>query len=200
MSRNGGSRSPAPGKGGSLLLGILIGMVLGMAVAVVVAWYILKTPNPFASREPREAVKLAPDAATSAPAKAAPAASSPVAASGVREGKPRFEFYKVLTDDTAAPVQKDGARPAPSQPDAKGAAKENYLVQAGAFSSADDADKLKARLAMLGMEASVQTVTVPDKGVLHRVRLGPYKSADEMNKTLAILKQNGVSATPIRAQ
>ena len=81
-----------------------------------------------------------------------------------------------------------------------GKEKEAYFLQAGAFANADDADKLKAKLAMLGMEASVQAATLPDKAVWHRVRLGPYRSADEMNKTLSMLKQNGVSATPMRAQ
>ena len=207
MSRNSNSRSSTPRKGGSLLAGILIGMVLGVAIAAWVAWYILKTPLPFANKEPREPVQLVPDAVKPAPAKTALAPDS--AASGVGEGKPRFEFYKVLTDkpDTAAPAPKDSGKPlaaerkpTPAHPDDKVIAKESYLLQAGAFSSADDADKLKAKLAMLGMEASVQTVTVPDKGVLHRVRLGPFKGADEMNRTLAMLKQNGVDATPIRAQ
>ena len=49
MSRNSNSRSSTPRKGGSLLAGILIGMVLGVAIAGWVAWYILKTPNPFAN-------------------------------------------------------------------------------------------------------------------------------------------------------
>lgn len=197
MSKNGGQRTHAPGKGGSLLLGILIGMVLGMAVAVVVAWYLLKAPNLLASKDPRETAPPAPETAKPVPAKTATVQGAPLAASGVPEGKPRFEFYKVLTDrqDAAPTPLKDGGKA-----DAKAVAKESYMVQAGAFSSADEADNLKAKLAMLGMEASVQAVTLPDKGVVHRVRLGPYKSTDEMNKTLAVLKQNGVNATPIRAQ
>ncbi|TXT23975.1 MAG: sporulation domain-containing protein [Gallionellaceae bacterium] len=197
MSKNGSSRSSAPGKGGSLLLGILIGMVLGMAVAVAVAWYLLKAPNLLAGKDAREAAQPAPEAAKPVPAKTSAVPGAPLAASGVAEGKPRFEFYKVLTDkqDAAPPPLKDGGKV-----EARAVAKESYMVQAGAFSSADDADKLKAKLAMLGMEANVQAVTLPDKGVVHRVRLGPYKSADEMNKTLVMLKQNGVNATPIRAQ
>ena len=205
MSRNDNSRSSAPSKSGSLLAGILIGMVLGVAIAGGVAWYILKMPNPFVNKELHEPVQLAPDAVKPAPAKTALVPGSAAAASGAGEGKPRFEFYKVLTDkpDAAAPIPKGSGKPAPAQagqPDDKAITKENYLLQAGAFSNADDADKLKARLAMLGMEASVQTAAVPDKGVLYRVRLGPYKGTDEMNKTLAMLKQNGVNATPIRAQ
>lgn len=216
MAKNSSTRSAPPRKGSSLLVGIMVGMVFGLSIAAGVAWYVLKTPNPFAGKEPREAVRLAPDVVKlgSAPAaKTAPAPASEVAAaSGVGEGKPRFEFYKVLTDkqDTTAPVQKGSdkpaateSRPAPAQAvqsAEKAVAKETYFLQAGAFSNADDADKLKAKLAMLGMEASIQTVTIPDRGVWHRVRLGPYKGTDEMNKTLAELKQNGVNATPMKAQ
>ena len=202
MSRNSSNRSAPPRKGGSLLAGILIGMVLGVAIASGVAWYILKRPNPFLNKESNEAVRLMPDAIKPAPAKTATEA----AASGVGESKPRFEFYKVLTDKqdtTVAAPQGSGKPAAPSgtaQPANKMAAKEIFFLQAGAFSNEDDADKLKAKLAMLGMEASIQTVTIPDKGVWHRVRLGPYNGTDEMNKTLAMLKPNGVNATPTKAQ
>lgn len=208
MANYSSTRSASPRKSSSLLAGIIIGMVLGLAIAAGIAWYILKTPNPFVSKESREATRLVPDAAKHAPLPASAAA----AASGVGESKPRFEFYKVLTDkqDATAPAQKGSDKPGAAenkpvpakaaQPAEKSAAKDTYILQAGAFSNADDADKLKAKLAMLGMEASIQTVTIPDKGVWHRVRLGPYKGTDEMNKTLAALKQNGVEATPMKAQ
>jgi cell division protein FtsN len=205
MSKNGNSRA-APGKGMSLLAALLIGMVLGLAVAGGVAWYILKTPSPFVNTEPREQVKLEPDEPR--PAKVLPAsqpeAVSAVAdaatapASGAADAKPRFEFYKVLTDKpdamTATPAQ------TAAKPDGKADKKEAYFLQAGAFASADDADRLKAKLAMLGVEASVQAATLPDKTVWHRVRLGPYTSQEEMNKTVMMLKQNGVTATPMRTQ
>jgi len=203
MSKNSNSRAAPSGKGSSMLAAVLVGMVLGLALAGGVAWYVLKRPNPFVNNAPHETVKLAPDPVKPAPlpvAKAPEAASAEAAASGVAsavgDGKPRFEFYKVLTDkpDAAMPVQA-AAKSADKTP-----AKEAYFLQAGAFGNADDADKLKAKLAMLGMEASVQDATLPDKTVWHRVRLGPYKSADEMNKASAVLKQNGVKATPSRTQ
>jgi len=203
MSKNSSSRSAPPGKGGSLLAGILVGMVLGLAIAGGVAWYILKRPSPYVNNVPHESVKLEPDPVKPVPLpipKPAPEAASEVgstsnAASAPGESKPRFEFYKVLTDkpDAALPA-------ATAKAGDKAAAKETYFLQAGAFANADDADKLKAKLAMLGMEASVQTATLPDKEVWHRVRLGPYASADEMNKASLMLKQNGVHATPMRAQ
>ena len=75
-----------------------------------------------------------------------------------------------------------------------------HFLQAGSFSKADDAAKIQARLALLGLESSIQTATIPDKGVWYRVRLGPYKDMDELNRTRDSLKQNGVEATPTRTQ
>ncbi len=206
MSRNTGNKSAAPRKGGNpLLTGILVGMVIGVCMAAGLAWYIMKSPSPFVQKEPLAA--KVPEAARPA-APGATAADAPVAASAVpADGKPRFEFYKVLTDKqdavVAAPA-KPADKPQPAKPqaaDAKpGGAAEPYFLQAGSFSNADDAEKLKAKLALLGIEASTQTATIPDKGVWHRVRLGPYKNADEMNHARNLLKQNGVDATPMRAQ
>ena len=54
-------------------------------------------------------------------------------------------------------------------------------------------DNLKARLALSGWEASVQTATLPDKSVRYRVRLGPYDNADELNR-LKLAIRNGQQA------
>ncbi len=196
MSYNNGSRSATPQRNSSLLIGILIGIVLGLAIAGGVAWTIQKSPGQFMGLEK-------PAEKSTAEKLAAPA---PAPASGVGEARPRFEFYKELTDkqDATLPEQKGGAGVLPpedkSAPAAIKAVQEIYFLQVGSFSSAEDADKLKARLAILGMEASVQIATIPDKGVYHRVRLGPYKGAVEMNKARMTLKKNGVEATPMRAQ
>ena len=198
MGYNGRTGQAAQPQGSSLLIGILIGIMLGLAIAGGVAWYLQKSPGQFVDPEKPLPEKTA--ATVPAPA--------PAPVSGVNGDKPRFEFYKVLTDkqDATLPALKGGDKPGmpgskltPEQAQ-QAAAKEIYYLQAGSFSNADDADKLKAKLAMLGMEASVQIATIPDKGVWHRVRLGPYKGADEMNSARAALKQNGVEAAPMRAQ
>ncbi len=200
MSYNNGNRSATPQRNSSLLIGILIGIVLGLAIAGGVAWYLKKSPGSFMSPE-KPAGKSTPEKSISEK----PSSSAPAPASGVGEARPRFEFYGELTkQDAPLPGQKGGAEALSpedrSAPASIKAAQEIYFLQAGSFSSAEDADKLKARLAMLGMEASVQIATIPDKGVVHRVRLGPYKGAVEMNKARMTLKQNGVEATPMRAQ
>ena len=190
MSYSNSSRPTAPRTMSPLLLGIVIGLVLGLAIAGLLAWFLQKPAQPTKSAE-----KATPEK-TILPPHTTPA-------SGVSEGKPRFEFYKVLTDKQEAPNEEGTDKSSPgnkaSTPPAS-PVQEIYFLQAGAFSNAEDADKLKAKLAMAGMEASIQIAIIPDKGTYHRVRLGPYKGAEEMKKSRSLLKQNGVDATPMRAQ
>jgi len=175
--------------GSSLLVGILIGLVLGLGIALAVAWYINKMPSPFLSRPP--AVKSDPAKGAQAPAKKEEkTAKAP-------EGKPRFDFYKILPG-TEEPATDQQLRDA--QKKSTAAAKEAFFLQAGAFQGAPDADNLKARLALLGVEATIQTTTLPDKGVWHRVRVGPYTRVEELNRTRDTLKQNGVETTLIKVR
>jgi cell division protein FtsN len=195
MSSNTGNRSAAPRKGRDpLLAGILVGMVIGVGLAAGLAWYLMRSPTPFLQKAPL-ANKLP---AGSAPQNPPAGTADP----GMSSAKPRFEFYKVLTD------KQDRTSIAPAKPAEKpkaadhkpAAAYEPHLLQAGSFQSADDAEKHKARLALLGIEADIQSATIPDKGVWYRVRLGPYKTEDELSRARDFLKQNGVDSTPIRAQ
>ena len=189
MSRDykGSDRKPAPrSSGGSLFIGILIGLVLGLGIALGVAWYINKMPNPFQPRPP--AAKT--DTAKTVPVEPVkPADKNGKSA----ETKPRFDFYKILPG-VEEPATDQQLR------DTKSASKESFFLQAGAFQSAPDADNLKARLALLGMQASIQTTTLPDRGVWHRVRLGPYGSVEELNRTRDTLKKNGVDTTLIKVR
>lgn len=214
MAGNGGRRSSAPGNNSSLILGILVGMVLGLVVAGAVAWHISKRPNTFTSKETHEKEQHESTAAAPTPpppvrpkpavTAAAPAPAPAPAASGVGDGKPRFEFYQVLTGKEGAPPR-NSTHTAASAPAPKAAprtaSQAPMLLQAGSFASADEADRLKAKLALLGMEATVQSANVPGKGTYYRVRLGPYHSTEELNKANSTLKQNGINdAAQVRAQ
>lgn len=177
------------GGGSSLIIGILIGLVLGLGIALAVAWYINKMPSPFLSRTPP---------AKGEPAKGAQApARSEEKTARAHEAKPRFDFYKILPG-TEEPATDQQLRE--SQKKSTAAAKETFFLQAGAFQSAPDADNLKARLALLGIEAKIQTTTLPDRGVWHRVRVGPYTSVEELNRTRDTLKQNGVETALIKVR
>jgi cell division protein FtsN len=114
------------------------------------------------------------------------------------ESKPRFDFYKILPG-SEEPATDQQLRDAQQQkPTAQ--AREAFYLQAGAFQNAPDADNLKARLALMGMEASVQTTTLPDKGIWHRVRVGPYSTVEDLNKARAALKQSGIDTTLIKVR
>ncbi len=77
---------------------------------------------------------------------------------------------------------------------------EPQLLQIGSFSNVDDAEMLKSKLALLGIDAYIKTMAIPDKGVWYRVKSGPYKSADDLSRMRGYLKQNGIDSTPMRAQ
>ncbi len=178
--RSGGRRN-----GSSLLAGILIGLVFGLGIALGVAWYINKMPNPFSSRS------IAPPKPEPAKAPPPPQTARVDEKARADDAKPRFDFYKILPGEDAEKSSKD-----PRASTETG--KEAFLLQAGAFQNAPDADNLKARLALLGIEANIETTAVPDKGVWHRVRIGPYTSVEELNRTRDTLKQNGVQTTLIK--
>lgn len=190
---------PARGRssGGGLMIGLFIGFLLGLATAAGIAVYVFKTPVPFADK--------------SKPADRAPVAGpnlkdAPKAAKA-DEGKPRFDFYRILPGQEE-PVTNEQLRQAAAREKAERAAKgeapalpkDVYFLQAGAFQNPADADNLKAKLALLGLEAGVEPSSVPDKGTWYRVRIGPYASVEEINKARAMLAQNGVEASLIKVK
>jgi cell division protein FtsN len=191
------------GEKSKVVAGLVIGMALGLAIAGGVAWYVVnKNPSEFTNREQAKPTPQILQLPASAPA----VATTP--ASGVGETKQHFEFYKELTDKSDGTARKSSEKPLAKpkettlpakQTTPATVSKEMYYVQAGSFQNVSDAEKLKAKLAFSGFEASIQTVTIPDKGVWHRVRLGPYNN-DEAGKTVTSLKQNGIIATQVHAQ
>ena len=188
----GPAKKPAGGKSGagSLLVGILIGLLLGLGIALAVAWYINKMPTPFVNR--------AVPPQKSEPLKGAEAAKTEDKAGKSADGKPRFDFYKILPG-SEEPVTEQQFKEA-QEKSSPAQVKEAFYLQAGAFQNAPDADNLKARLALLGIAAAVQTTTLPDKGVWHRVRVGPYTAIEDLNRARETLKQNGIETTLIKVR
>ena len=191
MSRDYHLAEPEPrGSGSSLFIGILIGLVLGLGIALGVAWYINKMPSPFRGPAPTKGEPPAKGAAVE------PGRSGEVIVKKP-EAKPRFDFYKILpaTEEPATDRQ-----PKDFPKKVAVATREKFYLQAGAFQGAPDADNLKARLALLGVEATIQTTTLPEKGLWHRVRVGPYTSIEELNRTRDTLRQNGVETALIKVR
>jgi cell division protein FtsN len=194
-----------------LLLGMIIGLLLGIVISLAVALWLNRLSNPFIEKGGRavEPVgKIAP-AQPPAPPEAAKAAKGKDGEKAALE-RPRFEFYQILPGDkevTDREAKAALARPAPppagirpgsSPATPKPHSGEVYWLQAGAFSEESEADNLRARIALTGLEAQVRAVNIPDKGTLYRVRLGPYQSLDNANRIKTTLSQNGVGTAIIR--
>jgi cell division protein FtsN len=134
----------------------------------------------------------------SEPPKIADGAKADDKAAKSPESKPRFDFYKILPGSeepvTEQQFNEAQGKTAPTQ------AREAFYLQCGAFQNAPDADNLKARLALIGVAATVQTTALPDKGVWHRVRVGPYTAIDDLNRARETLKQNGIETTLIKVR
>lgn len=176
-------------QGGGTLMGVFIGLVIGVLLSFGVVWYMNDAPLPF--RDHGTQAGQMPEGAGTSPA---PLPGKP----GDKVGdKPRFEFYKML------PNAQDAA-PAPAAEKADGgkvaAPAEPMYLQAGSFQSAADADNLKAKLALMGVDASVQEVDIPEKGKMHRVRVGPLSSVEDMNRLRSLLSDNGIQAAPARGK
>ncbi len=209
MSRDMKPRTPAaqPKRKGGIFVGIFIGLLMGALVAAGFAWYIAKMPLPFQNHGKAEDTAKVETPKPAAEPKAAPA--QPIALPGKPgdkvDDKPRFEFYKILPGKEATDEPtKAGDKPADKATDkatdkAKPAAEPAYL-QAGAFSKPEDADTLKARLALMGVEASVQPVAIPDKGTLYRVRVGPFAKPEDVAAARSQLSQAGIQASVVKAK
>ncbi|RJF97140.1 SPOR domain-containing protein [Noviherbaspirillum saxi] len=73
----------------------------------------------------------------------------------------------------------------------------SYYLQAGAFREQTDAENIRAKLALLGVEAKISERQA-DTGVLYRVRVGPFNQLEAMNKVRGKLSDNGVDAAIVR--
>jgi cell division protein FtsN len=177
---------PRPDSSGSFLIGLFFGFLLGLGVAAGIAIYFFKTPIPFSDRPRPQDKPLAGDQKAAEPSKSAKA-----------EDKPRFDFYRILPGKEETVTERQ-MREAAKQPTKPGAPKESYFLQVGSFPNPADADNLKARLALMGMEANVEPANVAGKGVWYRVRLGPYTRVDDINRVRQQLTQNGVEVSLVK--
>ncbi len=187
---------PSSGKwGGPLFTGILIGLTVGLAVGICVSLYINFSPNPFVSRDQRpEEAPMTPAKNVGSAPKTAPAEVA--GKDGKPSDKPRFDFYTILPGNEE-PASEQEIKPAQKQ---ESAAKDNYFLQVGSFQTAEEADNMKARLTLLGLEPVIQTADIPDKGVWRRVRIGPFANIGDMNRSRSLLVQNDIPFSLVKVR
>jgi len=148
-------------------------------------------------------------AATGAPVAQAAAPAVPT--------KPSFQFYDILPElevvvpnDELGPPPKVSTAPAPTtepkpaeaatKPPAEDAPAGSYLLQVASFRNAADAERLKAKLALKGIQTQVQQVTINGKDTYHRVRAGPFQGKQAVNQARSQLASNGFEPIAIKVK
>lgn len=189
-------------------LGVAVGLLVGMFVAFLIYIKMLapKTPG------------LAGDTPGSLPQAATPG-DAPEAReddTGQSPPKPRFVFYTELPEmevivpeeeiraRIAAPPPAAADKPAsaapavPATPSAPPPPAETYYLQAGSFRGADQADRFKARLALMGFETDIQTITINNRDTYHRVRVGPFSDLGTVDKARQRLGKEGIETRTVK--
>jgi cell division protein FtsN len=174
--RNASSRD----KSSPFLTGLLVGVLLGVAIAVAFTIYIKGGASAFSIKnENVNDISPAPNNTN----------GNADQESAETPAKSRFEFYDILPGQSS---NSENVNPS-NQPE-NNQTQYNFYLQVGAFKTEQEADNMKAKMALLGYEALFETVSIENKGLMHRVILGPFADATEANVVKSDLKENGFVA------
>ncbi|NOQ88776.1 MAG: hypothetical protein GQ550_07615 [Gammaproteobacteria bacterium] len=187
---NGTDKKSLPG-----YIWLISGLASGLFVAFII--YLEKQPEAdkdFGSAVQQELEKLKQQAKNKKPEKI----KSLAAIKKTEKKEPKFNFYTILPELEVL-IPENETRPPETKnnivTNRKNTSSTNkqYVLQVGSFQNLNDAEKLKANLAFLGLEANIQHVTV-NRQAWHRVRTGPYKDKRQLYKNQKLLKQNDIPA------
>ncbi len=138
-------------------------------------------------------------------------ASGATASAAKEPAKPHFDFYTILPEiESVLPErfdkgEKPGKKPATAKPERPEVASVRdtgvvYVLQAASYANIEDADRLKARLVLNGLEAHIEKVSIEGKGTFFRVRLGPYAKVDDLDTAYQKLGQQGIKAMRLKVK
>jgi cell division protein FtsN len=107
-----------------------------------------------------------------------------------------YDFYSKLPKfEVVVPEKEKDVRPdIAGVPETR---RGTYVLQAGSYKNFTDADRVRAQLALQGIESKVQKVSV-DNDTWHRIRIGPISKLDELNRLRTILRKADVDVLVIR--
>lgn len=108
---------------------------------------------------------------------------------------PQFDFYTILPEkEVIVPDYEINTR---AREERVGQAKTaSYILQAGSFKDFKDADSLRAKLALMGIESKVEKAKVGNV-VWNRVKMGPYAQMTSVSAIRARLRENGIDVIVI---
>ncbi len=212
--RGTGRRGKLGGQRGGFAVGLVIGLLLGLALALGVALYVTKVPIPFMNKVPQrspgqdaaEAEKNknwdpnAPLVGKSASRPAASASGAVAPAVAPTLPPPVTTEPAAARDPAAILADRPAAAPPRVRPSATaGLDPFTYLVQAGAYGRAEDAEQQRARLALMGITAKV-TEREQAGRTMYRVRVGPFDKKEDADAVKEKLGGSGVEAALVRVQ
>jgi cell division protein FtsN len=172
------------------MVGFISGLVLGVGLSTAAALYITNSPVPFVNKVQRPTEKVNPGAGGQLPDPNRPLYSNRAVLPAPLSERPR--------EGTPAPIEdKSGPAPGAALP-STATDSGGRMLQTGAFKSAEDADAMRARLALLGLDARVSQVTQDGATVLYRVRIGPYRELDDLSGIRRTLSENGIESQVVR--
>lgn len=113
---------------------------------------------------------------------------------------PKFDFYTILPEmEVSVPEWEGDASKSDQVTDSQTSQDrpaleddQRYILQVGSFRQPDEADRVKAQLALIGIEAQIQRVVIDGGDVWHRVRVGPYRSTTKLHQTRQRLIKNDI--------
>jgi len=129
--------------------------------------------------------------------------SKPKAEKKSKTVEPTFEFYSLLPEmEVVVDRPKQAIVTSPTQKKVLNRSDDevNYLLQVGSFRKSSDADAHKAKLAFLGIESKVQTVTIDNKDTWHRVQVGPIIGRKKADAVKSQLLKNKIDSLLVRAK
>jgi len=188
-------------KTATFFFGGLIGFVAGLVVAGVIAiWVYQATPfrpetTPHSKLEP-----IKPKLEPKATGRAGELAKDENKSDAERIVQPGTPSSMPSASPTAAskPAAKAEAAKADTEPAPSAEARGRLWLQVGAYVNRQDAENQRARFAVLGYEAQIQSADIPDKGTVHRVRVGPYRDPDEAGKVRGDLARQGIEVSVVK--
>lgn len=209
MARDYKNRSSRKNGGGSRIAGLvtfIAGLVTGLCVAV--GFVLVKgLPDLLSTGEEQQPVVI-----TTTPGKDKSQAADQKEQSADKTAddaspSPRFDFYTILPEmEVSVPEWESEASEssakestaAETSPIGNEDGVESYILQIGSFREPNEAERVKAQLAMLGVTTEVQRVVIDGGDVWHRVRAGPYRDAGELKQTRQRLIENDIDFMLLR--
>jgi len=133
-------------------------------------------------------------------AQSTPADSDEVAPATGEPKKSPYDFFTVLPEmEVVVPEQELSEKSQPQNTPERPADNSSYILQVGSFRQSQDAEQMKARLALQGITAGIQTVTV-NGATWHRVRVGPVSGARQAEDMRNKLSNSGIDSLVMKNQ